>query len=86
MTAARKLLIAGAALLVSVALGACGERDQVTVYKQGKYQGKPDTKPWENDPGASLYTSSKWNKGDKTSWESAVKTRNLAQNEYTRAE
>ncbi len=82
----RKLILAGAAIAVALGLSACGERDQVTVYKQGKYQGKPDTKPWENDPGASLYTSSKWSKGDKTSWESAVKTRNLAQNEYTRAE
>ncbi|HYT16421.1 MAG TPA: hypothetical protein VEL80_08585 [Burkholderiales bacterium] len=80
----RKLLLAGAALLV--ALGACGEREQVIVYKQGKYQGKPDTKPWENDPGASLYTTSKWSRGDKTSWETAVRTRNLGQNEYTRVE
>jgi hypothetical protein len=86
MTTARRLMLAGAAVLFAVGLSACGERDQVTVYKQGKYQGKPDTKPWENDPGASLYTSSKWNKGDKTSWESAVRTRNLAQNEYTRVE
>ncbi len=56
------------------------------VYKQGKYQGKPDTRPWENDPAASLYTTSKWDKGDKTGWETAVRTRNLSQNEYTRAE
>ncbi len=86
MKAARKLVLVGAALLLAVGLGACGERDQVTVYKQGKYQGKPDTKPWENDPSASVYTSSTWSKGDKTSWEAAVKARNLAQNEYTRAE
>jgi hypothetical protein len=86
MTAARKLILAGAAVILAMGLAACGERDQVTVYKQGKYQGKPDTKPWENDPGASLYTTSKWNQGDKTSWESAVKMRNLAQNEYNRAE
>ena len=86
MTAARTLMLAGVAVLFAVGLGACGERDQVTVYKQGKYQGKPDTKPWENDPAANVYPGSKWNKGDRTSWESAVKTRNLAQNEYTRAE
>ena len=86
MRSARKLAFAGAALLVAVGLGACGERDQVTVYKQGKYQGKPDSKPWENAPGASLYTTSKWNQGDKTSWESALRMRNLAQNEYNRAE
>ena len=75
-----------ASAMAALMLAGCGERSQVIDYKQGKYQGKPDTKPWENDPGASLYTTSKWNKGDKTSWESAVKTRNLAQNEYTRAE
>ncbi|MGB5082898.1 MAG: hypothetical protein WBO23_19390 [Burkholderiales bacterium] len=86
MNAARTLVLAGAALVLALGLAACGERDQVTVYKQGKYQGKPDTKPWDNDPAASLYTTSKWGKGDKTAWESAVKARNLAQNEYTRAE
>jgi hypothetical protein len=86
MMTARKLMLAGAAVWLAVGLSACGERDQVTIYKQGKYQGKPDTKPWENDPGASLYTNSKWDKGDKTSWERAVKARNLAQNEYTRVE
>ncbi len=86
MRGARKLALAGAALLAAVGLGACGERDQVTVYKQGKYQGKPDTKPWENAPGSSLYPTSKWDQGDKTSWEAAVKTRNLAQNEYNRVE
>jgi len=82
----RKLFLAGAAIALVLGLAACGERDQVTVYKQGKYQGKPDSKPWESDPGASLYTTSKWNPGDKTSWESALRMRNLAQNEYNRAE
>ena len=48
----RKFVFAGTALLLALGLGACGEREQVIVYKQGKYQGKPDTKPWENDPAA----------------------------------
>ena len=82
---ARKLLLAGAAIFLALDLGACGEREQVIVYKQGKYQGKPDSKPWDSDPAASLYTTSKWTKGDQTSWETAVKTRNLYQSEYTRA-
>jgi len=86
MKTARKLALLRTALAFALGLAACGERDQVTVYKQGKYQGKPDTKPWDNDPAASLYTTSKWSKGDKTAWESAVRMRNLAQNEYTRAE
>jgi len=46
----------------------------------------PDSKPWENDPAASLYTTSKWTPGDKTSWEAALRTRNLAQNEYNRVQ
>jgi hypothetical protein len=86
MKTAGKLLLAVAALAVAAGLSACGEREQVIVYKQGKYQGKPDSKPWESDPAASLYTSSKWTQGDKTSWEAAVKTRNLAQNEYNRVQ
>ena len=73
-------------VLAVFALTACGEKEQVVVYKQGKYQGKPDTKPWENDPAASLYTTSKWTKGDQASWESAVRARNLGQNEYSRVQ
>jgi len=86
MKAAGKFALAAVAVSLALGLAGCGERDQVVVYKQGKYQGKPDTKPWDNDPSASLYTSSKWSKGDKVAWESAVKARNLTQNEYTRAE
>jgi hypothetical protein len=85
MSAARKLLLAGAVAVFTLGLNACGEREQVIVYKQGKYQGKPDSKPWESDPAASLYTSSKWTQGDQRSWEDAIKTRGQYQNEYTRA-
>ena len=81
-----KLLLLGAAVATALGLSGCGEQEQVVVYKQGKYQGKPDTKPWENEPAGSLYTTSKWAKGDKSSWETAVKSRNQNQNEYTRAE
>ena len=86
MISARKLVIAGAALIAVAAMTGCGEKDQVVVYHQGKYQGKPDTKPWENDPETSLYTTSKWKAGDKSGWETALKSRNENQNEYTRAE
>ena len=86
MRVARSLVVAGLAVVLAAGFSACGEREQVIVYKQGKYQGKPDTKPWENAPVSSLYTTSKWNAGDKTSWESAMKMRNLGQNEYTRVE
>jgi len=81
----KAFVLAVAALIAATGLSACGEREQVVVYKQGKYQGKPDGKPWDSDPAASLYTTSKWTKGDQASWETAVKTRNLYQNEMTRA-
>ena len=86
MIRVRKLAIAGAALIAVAGMTGCGEKEQVVVYQQGKYQGKSDTKPWENEPGASLYTTSKWTKGDKSSWEAALKSRSQNQNEYTRAE
>jgi hypothetical protein len=86
MISVRRLLIVGAAFAAVACISGCGEKEQVIVYKQGKYQGKPDTKPWENDPAASLYTTSKWKAGDKSGWETALKSRNQNQNEYTRAE
>ncbi len=86
MISARKLIVAVAALAVTAGLAGCGEQEQVIVYQQGKYQGKPDTKPWDNDPSASLYTTSTWTKGDKSSWETALKSRTQNQNEYTRTE
>jgi len=78
--------LAVVALVVSAGVAGCGEKDQVIVYQQGKYQGKQDTRPWDNDPGASPYPASKWTKGDKAGWEAALKSRNQNQNEYTRVE
>ena len=67
-------LIAASALGVLVLLAAgCG--DKPMVYKQGEYQGKPDTKPWDN----ALF------KGNQVEWEKAVKARNQGQDEYSRA-
>jgi len=84
MISARRFAIAfGAAALVA-GLAGCGESDQVIVYEQGKYQGKPDTQPWNGDPAASLYTTSKWSKGDKSSWETALRARSQNQNDYVR--
>ncbi len=40
------------AVLAALGLSGCGEPDQVVVYKQGKYQGKPDTRSWDNAPPA----------------------------------
>jgi len=63
--------VAGALLL---GIAACGERPQVIQYKQGTYQGKPFTQPYQNAP---------YN-GDKAAWERTVTQRAQAQNEYNR--
>jgi len=67
----------GAALAAAAVLGiaGCGESTQVVVYKQGKYQGKPDSKPWDNEQF----------KGSQVEWEKAIKTRTQGQDEYSRA-
>ncbi len=81
-----KVMVAAIVMLAASLVTGCGERSQVVVYQSGKYQGKTDTKPWENSPGAAPYTTSKWTGGDKTSWETALRTRNQSQNEYSRTE
>lgn len=70
----KRILIAGLAGSL-VLLAGCGEKQPVTVYKQGQYQGKPDKQAWDNDRF----------KGDKVAWEKAIKARNSGQNEYARA-
>lgn len=70
------------ASLGAVALDACGERPQTTLYKGGKYRGKPDTRPWDNAP--ATYGSPEWQKGDEPSWENGVRQRTAGQNEYGR--
>ncbi len=80
-----RTVVAIVAALGLVALGGCGEKPQASSFKQGKYQGKPDTPPWDNAPLA--YTSNsvnKWTKGDQKSWTDEIKTRNKFQNEYVR--
>lgn len=68
----KQILIAG--LAGSLLLAGCGEQSQVTVYKQGQYQGKPDKQPWDN---AAF-------KNDQAAWEKTIKARNGSQNEYAR--
>jgi len=74
-------------LIVIAALGlaaGCGETEQVVVYKQGKYQGKPDGLPWNSDSPVVELRGGAWKKGDRTSWEDQIKTRQLAQHEHRR--
>ena len=51
----------------------CAERDQVTPGERS-YQGKHDTKPWDNEPF----------KGDRAGWENHIKARQLTQHEDRR--
>ena len=76
-----RVLVIAVALL---GLVACGEKEQVVVYKQGKYQGKPDNQSWANDPLPGEFRGGKWTKGDRASWEESIKQRQLAQHEYKR--
>jgi len=77
----KKLLIALAAL--GLAAG-CGESEQVVVYKQGKYQGKPDTRSWDNEQPVAELRGGSWKKGDRANWEEQIKNRQLAQHEHRR--
>jgi len=78
----RTLCLFTSILILGFALTGCGEKEQVVVYKQGKYQGKPDGRPWDNEPVA--YGDAKWTKGDRASWETEIKARNDRQNENKR--
>jgi hypothetical protein len=80
-----KRLSSLAIAMLVLGLAACGEREQVVVYKQGKYQGKPDAKPWESAPLA-LAGSGKWTQGDRASWENQIKERQMNQHDGTRGE
>jgi hypothetical protein len=70
---AGKCFVACAAGVLFVLMAGCG--DKPVVYKQGQYQGKPDSQPWDN---AQF-------KGNEVEWEKVIKARNQRQNEYTRA-
>jgi hypothetical protein len=71
-------------LATALALAACGEKEQVVVYKQGKYQGKPDSRAWDNAPLPAEWRGGDWKATDRASWEESVKRRQLAQHEYRR--
>ena len=60
----------------------CGEREQNASYKDGKYRGKPDGRPWESQPPA--YVPGGWAKGDRIEWEKQMRARSAGQNEYQR--
>jgi len=70
----KRILMISAIALAAAGLAGCGEKPTVTVYKQGKYQGKPDNVPWQGP---------QFN-NNQTEWEKAIKARTIGQNEYVR--
>ena len=60
--------------VATLALAGRAARPQVINYKQGTYQGKPDTPAYQGAP---------FN-GNKQQWDNAIETRMQSQNEYTR--
>lgn len=70
------------AVLATIGLAGCGEKPQTTLYKDGKFRGKPDMRPWDNASAA--YGSPDWKKGDQASWDIKVRDRATTQNEYGR--
>ena len=76
-----KIAVAAAVLF---ALAGCGERPQEPTEVKRSYQGKRDTLPWDNQPPIAELRGSQWNKGDRASWETSIKDRQLAQHEHRR--
>lgn len=82
MTIARIASTLALAAAVTLGVSACGEKPQDAPLKSGKYQGKPDTRPWEGEPQA--FPGTEFKRGDQASWEAALRARLQAQNEYVR--
>jgi hypothetical protein len=70
----RVLLIA----VLAIMLVACGERSQ----SQADARKAPDAHPWQGAKNG--YVEKGWSPGDKTSWETQLRTRMQSQNEYVK--
>jgi hypothetical protein len=81
----KRLVVVATSSLLCIGLAACSKNEGVAeVNKGGKYAGKPDTRPWESEKTA--FTDTKLTKGDKAAWESALKARAQAQNEFAKTQ
>jgi hypothetical protein len=78
-----RLLIAVS--VVAFGLAACGEREQIVEPQSEKrYQGKRDSKPWDNASPVAEMRGGQWTKGNQSSWEEQIKNRQLGQHEHKR--
>ena len=78
----KRTIAIAAAAAATLMLGACGEKPQEVSQKRPGTTVTRDTKPWEGDRLA--FEEQSFKRGDKPSWENALKTRVQAQNEYNR--
>ena len=62
------------ATFAALGLAGCGDQSQEMAQKTGKYQGKPDTVPWDSPQFG----------GKQAEWERAIQARSQSQNEYVR--
>ena len=74
-------MVAAAAFSLAIVAGCMEVEQTATPSKLGKYQGKPDTMPWNNQP---LAAGPQWKQGDRSSWEEQIKKRQLTQHEDRR--
>lgn len=70
-----RVTVVALAAVAALGLAACSEPPQEMV-KTGKYQGKPDTAPWDSPDFG----------GKQAEWERAIQARTQNQNEYTRTQ
>jgi hypothetical protein len=71
-----RFLVIAASLAV---MAGCGEFDQSTAESRNYPN---DTPPWQGTKNP--YAEKGWTAGDKASWESQLRTRSQAQNEYVK--
>jgi hypothetical protein len=78
-----KILNIVVVVAATVLMAACGEREQMAGSER-TYQGRQDTKPWDNGPPIAQLRGGQWKQGDRASWEESIKQRQLAQHEHKR--
>lgn len=64
------------AAVAALGLAGCGDAPQELAQGERRYQGKPDTNPWDSPQFG----------GKQAEWERAIQARTQNQNEYTRVE
>lgn len=67
------------AVFPALLIAGCGERDQA---KTSDNTNRGDTPAWQGAKNA--FVAKGWSPGDKTAWETQIRTRSQTQNEYNK--